>query len=57
LITLYKVLTTTTPKISVFKNVVPSHLILSNSEKSVASIFRVEVKIKTSDIFETFVLS
>ena len=33
---------------------VPSHLIGSNSEKSVASIFGVEVKLQAADSFETF---
>jgi hypothetical protein len=45
---------TTTPKIPECKNVVPSHLIGSNSEKSVASIFGVEVKTQAANFFETF---
>jgi hypothetical protein len=48
---------TTTLKIPVFKNVVHSHLIGSNSEKSVAFTFGMELKIKAADFFEMFVLS
>jgi hypothetical protein len=54
----YEVLTrTTTAKFPVFENVVPSHLMGSNSEKSVASIFGAQVKLKAEDSFETVALS
>jgi hypothetical protein len=54
----YEVLTATTAKVPVFKNVVPSHLIGSNSlGKSAASIFGVEVTIIAAESSETYVLS